>query len=112
MLWEESSRGKKKLMFSFLNEMETSSKFWKFSFKESMGVLLDQYASFMRPTQPSTSSTFHSPHPKSLFSHWLLSQVSYRAVCILGHRLQDSGQTGVTGTFPTQCHLDGEVLSV
>jgi hypothetical protein len=36
----------------------------------------------------------------------------YRAVCILGHRLQDSGQTGVTGTFPTQCHLDGEVLSV
>jgi hypothetical protein len=36
----------------------------------------------------------------------------YRAVCILGHRLQDSGQTGVTGTFPTHYHLDGEVLSV
>jgi hypothetical protein len=30
----------------------------------------------------------------------------------LGHRLWDSEQTGVTGTFPTQCHLDGEVLSV
>jgi predicted RNase H-like nuclease (RuvC/YqgF family) len=41
-----------------------------------------------------------------------LNHKCYRAVCILGHRLQDSGQTGVTGTFPTQCHLDGEVLSV
>jgi hypothetical protein len=36
----------------------------------------------------------------------------YRAVCFLGHRLKDGGQTGETGTFPTQCHLDGEVLSV
>jgi hypothetical protein len=33
-------------------------------------------------------------------------------VCSLGHRLKDRDQTGVTGTFPTQCHLDGEVLSV
>jgi hypothetical protein len=36
----------------------------------------------------------------------------YRTVCSLGHRLEDRGQTGTTGTFPTQCHLDGEVLSV
>jgi hypothetical protein len=36
----------------------------------------------------------------------------YRTVCSLGHRLKDRDQTGVTGTFPTQCHLDGEVLSV
>ena len=71
MLWEESSRGKKKLMFSFLNEIETSSKFWKFAFKESVGVLLDQYASFMWPTQPSTSPSCHFLQPKSLFSHWL-----------------------------------------
>jgi hypothetical protein len=36
----------------------------------------------------------------------------YRTVCSLGHRLKDRDQTGVTGTFPTQCHLDGEALSV
>jgi hypothetical protein len=36
----------------------------------------------------------------------------YRTVCSLGHRLKDRDQTGVTGTFPTQCHLNGEVLSV
>jgi hypothetical protein len=27
-------------------------------------------------------------------------------------RLKDKGQTGKTGTFPTQCHLNGEVLSI
>jgi len=48
------------------------------------------------------------PHLLGFWAHW----PCYHAVCILGHRLQDSGQTGVTGTFPTQCHLDGEVLSV
>jgi hypothetical protein len=26
--------------------------------------------------------------------------------------LEDRGQTGVTGTYPTQCHLNGEVLSI
>jgi hypothetical protein len=36
----------------------------------------------------------------------------YRTVCSLGQRLKDRDQTGVTGTFPTQCHLNGEVLSV
>jgi hypothetical protein len=27
-------------------------------------------------------------------------------------RLKDKGQTGETGTFPTQCHLNGEVLYI
>jgi hypothetical protein len=27
-------------------------------------------------------------------------------------RLKDKGQIGETGTFPTQCHLNGEVLSI
>jgi hypothetical protein len=27
-------------------------------------------------------------------------------------RLKDKGQTGETGTFPTQCHLNGQVLSI
>jgi hypothetical protein len=36
-------------------------------------------------------------------------ETCYRSVCSLGHRLKDRDQTGVTGTFPTQCHLDGEV---
>jgi hypothetical protein len=27
-------------------------------------------------------------------------------------RLKDKGQTGEIGTFPTQCHLNGEVLSI
>jgi hypothetical protein len=36
----------------------------------------------------------------------------YHTVCSLGQRLKDRDQTGVTGTFPTQCHLNGEVLSV
>jgi hypothetical protein len=27
-------------------------------------------------------------------------------------RLKDKGQTGETRTFPTQCHLNGEVLSI
>jgi hypothetical protein len=36
----------------------------------------------------------------------------YRSVCSLGHRLEDKGQTGVTGTYPTQCHHNGEVLSI
>jgi 2-keto-4-pentenoate hydratase/2-oxohepta-3-ene-1,7-dioic acid hydratase in catechol pathway len=36
----------------------------------------------------------------------------YRTVCSLGQWLKDRGQTGVTGTFPTQCHLNGEVLSI
>jgi hypothetical protein len=39
-------------------------------------------------------------------------QAYYHAVCILGHRQRDGGKTSVTGTFPTQCHLDGEVLFV
>jgi hypothetical protein len=25
-------------------------------------------------------------------------------------RLKNRGQTGITGTYPTQCHLNGEVL--
>jgi hypothetical protein len=36
----------------------------------------------------------------------------YRTVCSLGQRIKDRDQIGVTGTFPTQCHLNGEVLSV
>jgi predicted metal-dependent hydrolase len=36
----------------------------------------------------------------------------YRTVCSLGQRLKDRGQTGITGTFPTQCHHDEEVLSI
>ena len=39
-----------------------------------------------------------------------MQEYYYHAVCILGHKLHDSGKTGVTGTFPTQCHLDGEVF--
>jgi hypothetical protein len=39
-------------------------------------------------------------------------QDCYRSVCSLGHRLEDKGQTGVTGTYPTQCHHNGEVLSI
>jgi hypothetical protein len=50
--------------------------------------------------------------PSYSFQHSQVWFYCYRAVCILGYKLQDSGQTGVTGTFPTQCHLDGEVLSV
>jgi len=26
--------------------------------------------------------------------------------------LEDRGQTGVTGTYPIQCHHNGEVLSI
>jgi hypothetical protein len=36
----------------------------------------------------------------------------YRSVCSLGYRLEDKGQTGITGTYPTQCHHNGEVLSI
>jgi hypothetical protein len=36
----------------------------------------------------------------------------YRTICSLGHRLKDRDQIGITKTFPTQCHLNGEVLSV
>jgi hypothetical protein len=39
-------------------------------------------------------------------------RMCYRTVCSSGQRLKDRDQTGVTGTFPNQCHLDGEVLSV
>jgi hypothetical protein len=42
----------------------------------------------------------------------LLLSPCYHIVCSLGQRMKDRDQTGVTGTFPTQCHLNGEVLSV
>jgi len=36
----------------------------------------------------------------------------YRAVCSKDKGLRFEGQTGVTGTNPTQCHRNGMVLSI
>jgi hypothetical protein len=55
---------------------------------------------------------FTGVKPEVSYFHIFGCPVCYRTVCSLGQRLKDRDQTGVTGTFPAQCHLNGEVLSV
>jgi hypothetical protein len=48
--------------------------------------------------------------PSFIHHHYLWSVIAQFVARSNGYEIE--GQTGITGTYPTQCHHDGEVLSL
>jgi hypothetical protein len=65
---------------------------------------------------------FFCEHPKSIYGATQLGSFGCSKTCdevpVIAQFVAKSngyeveGQTGITGTYPTQCHHDGEVLSL